>query len=167
MTLILWLRRYWRPLAVLLLLLAVWLHGDHHGDTRRDREWSARWHQHVAEDSQQVAASSEAARVREQETLAAWSAANDIQHQELTHVQAHRDRLLADLRAGRLRLPSACPAQVPAAAADPGQPQGAEEGGQSAMAGELVNRLAVCDEVASERNQAVRLLEGITAAGSR
>lgn len=152
--------KYWKPAAVLLLLLTVWLHGDHNGDTRRDQAWSARWHQHVAEDSQQVAANEAAARVREQETLAAWSAAADIQHKELTHVQAHRDRLLADLRAGRLLWPGKCPAVLPQAAADTGEPEGGAESGFSGELGAwLVNRAAVCDEVVSERNQAVRLLE--------
>lgn len=154
------LRRFWKPAAALLLLLVVYLTGDHNGDTRRDREWSARWHQHIAEDSQQVAASEAAARVREQETLAAWSVANDIQHKELTDVQAHRDRLLDDLRAGRLLWPGKCPAVLPQAPADTGEPEAGAEGRQPGLAGEeLIARLAVCDEVVSERNQAVRLLE--------
>ena len=153
------LRRFWKPAAVLLLLLVTWLHGHHTGDVSRDREWSARWHQHIAEDMEQVAKAEAAARDQEAKWAAAFDVSAKIQHEELTNVQKHRDRLLADLRAGRLRL-QACPAaRLPEAAADSGQPAAREEGGQPAMAGELVNRLAVCDEVTLERNQAVELLK--------
>ena len=152
------LRRFWKPAAVLLLLLVTWLHGHHTGDTSSDREWSSRWHQHIAEDMEQVAKYEAAARDQEQKWAAAFDVSAQIQHEELTNAQKHRDRLLADLRAGRLRL-QACPAaQVSDAPADSGKPSTAETGGQPAMVGELVNRIAVCDEVVLERNQAVELL---------
>lgn len=152
-------RRFWKPLAVLLLLLVTWLHGHHAGDVSRDREWSARWHKHIEEDMEQAAKYEAAARDQEAKWAAAFDAAASISHEEMKNVQAHRDRLLADLRAGRLRL-QACPtACLPDAPADSGQPSTAETGGQPAMAGELVNRLAVCDEVVLERNQAVDLLK--------
>lgn len=159
--------KYWKPAAVLILLLIMSSCCYKAGSDATDARWSARWHQHVAEDATQVAESETAARVREQETLAAWAVANDIQHEELTNVQNHRDRLLADIRAGRLRLPT-CPRSLPEAAADTGEPEAGAEGGFSGEFGEwLVSRAAVCDEVTTERNQAVRLLEGISAAGSR
>ena len=152
------LRRFWKPAAVLLLLLVTWLHGHHTGDVSRDREWSARWHQHIAEDATYAAAAATAARDQEQKWAAAFDVSAKIQHEELTNVQKHRDRLLADLRAGRLRL-QACPAaQVSDAPADSGESQAGAEGGQPGLAGELVNRLATCDEVTLERNQAVELL---------
>ena len=152
-------RRFWKPAAVLLLLLVTWLHGHHTGDVSRDREWSARWHQHIAEDMEQVAKAEAAARDQEQKWAAAFDAAASISHEEMKNVQAHRDRLLADLRSGRVRL-QACPAaRLPEAPADSGQSPESSNSGQPAMAGELVNRLAVCDEVTLERNQAVRLLE--------
>lgn len=152
--------KYWKPLAAMLLFIlwTVLVHND--GAARDDAKWSARWHQHVAEDSQQVAANEAAARVHEQETLAAWSAAADIQQEELNHVRQNRDRLLADLRAGRLLWPGKCPAVLPQAPADTGEPEAGAEGRQPGLAGEeIIARLAVCDEVVSERNQAVRLLE--------
>ena len=152
-------RRFWKPAAVLLLLLVTWLHGHHAGDVSRDREWSARWHQHIAEDMEQVAKAEAAARDQEAKWAAAFDVSAQIQHEELTNVQKHRDRLLADLRAGRLRL-QACPAaQVPGPAADSGESQAGAEGGQPGLVGEeLVARLATCDEVTLERNQAVELL---------
>lgn len=151
--------KYWRPLAVLVLLLVVYLTGDHNGDARRDREWSARWHQHVAEDMEQVAKAEAAARDQEQKWVAAFDAAAAISHKELANVHSHRDRLLADLRSGRLRLQACAASQVPGPAADSGESQAGAEGGQPGLVGEeLVARLAICDEVTIERNQAVELL---------
>lgn len=151
--------KHWKAIAAVLLFIlwTVFVHND--GAAREDAKWSARWHQHIAEDMEQAAKYEAAARDQEQKWAAAFDAAASISHEEMKNVQAHRDRLLADLRSGRLRL-QACPAaQVSEAPADPGQLATAETGGQPAMAGELVNRLAVCDEVTLERNQAVELLK--------
>lgn len=151
--------KYWKPLAVVLLLI-LWtalVHND--GVAREDARWSARWHQHIADDMEQVAKYEAAARDQEQKWAAAFDAAASISHEEMTNVQKHRDRLLSDLRTGRLRL-QACPAaQVPDAPADSGQSVAGQEAGQPGLAGEeLVARLATCDEVTLERNQAVELL---------
>ena len=151
------LRRYWRGAAVLVILLVTWLHGHHTGDTARDREWSARWHQHVAEDATLAAKAEAAARHQEQQWAALYDAHTAQLIEENRNVAAHRDRLLSAARAGRLRLPT-CPAGVPEAAAGSAPTESGAEGGQSAMVGELVNRLAVCDEVTLERNMAVELL---------
>lgn len=122
--------------------------------------------------AEQVAKYEAAARDQEQKWAAAFDAAASISHEEMKNVQAHRDRLLADLRSGRLRLQARPAAQVPDAAADSGESQAGAEGGQPGLVGEeLVARLAVCDEVTLERNHAVELLKidrsAITAASSR
>lgn len=150
--------KYWKPAAVLLLLLVLSTCCYKAGSDATDAKWSARWHQHVAEDATLVAKAATEAREQEAQWAAAFDVTAQIQQEELTNVQKHRDRLLADLRAGRLRLPSACPARLPEAAADSGESPESSDSGQPAMAGELVNRLAVCDEVTLERNQAVELL---------
>lgn len=36
-----WLLKYWKPLAVALLLLGVWLHGDRNGSSRVQAKWDA------------------------------------------------------------------------------------------------------------------------------
>lgn len=146
--------------GLLLAVVAIWMHGHHYGveSTTQRYEYARAQDAKAASDALREAEA--AARVHEQETLAAWSAAADIQHEELTHVQAHRDRLLADIRAGRLRLPSACPAHLPEAPADSATAQDGAESGQPGLAGEeLVARLSTCDEVTVERNLAVELLK--------
>ena len=122
--------------------------------------------------AEQVAKYEAAARDQEQKWAAAFDVTAHVYQEKLTDAQKNRDRIMRDVAAGRLRLPAACPAaQVPAVAADSGQPVAGAEGGQPAMVGELVNRLAVCDEVTIERNHAVELLKidrsAITAASSR
>jgi hypothetical protein len=108
---------------------------------------------------EQVAKYEAAARDQEQKWAAAFVAAASISHEEMKDVQAHRDRLLADLRAGRLSLkPARC--GVPQAPADPGQPQESQDSGQPGLVGEAItNRFAVCDEVVNERNQCVGLMD--------
>jgi hypothetical protein len=150
--------KYWKPLAVLILLIAVWMHGHNSGSEHMDAKWQAIFSKQQLQAANARLAASEAARDQEQKWAAAFDAAASISHEEMKNVQAHRDRLLADLRSGRVRL-QACPAaKVPAVAADSGKSPESSDSGQSAMAGELVNRLAVCDEVTLERNQAVELL---------
>jgi hypothetical protein len=160
MTAIALIRAYWKPLAVFLLLLMTWLHGHHTGDTGRDAVWSARWHKHVAEDATLAAAAATAAREQEHKWAAAYDLAVTIEHEETTRVRTQADRIIAGLRAGthRLSIAPACPGMPEAAADTPAATAGAE-GGQPGLAGEeLVQRLAVCDEVTLERNMAVSLM---------
>lgn len=148
-------KRYWKVAAMLLLLLVAYMKGA--GD--KDAAWEARW---LSRDKAEAVAALKAtnvAREQEQKWAAAFDAAAAISHEEMTNVQNHRDRLLADLRSGRVSFkPARCP--VPEAAADSGQPAQGEEGRQPGLAGEeLVSRLAACDEVTVERNLAVELLK--------
>lgn len=147
-------RRYWKEAAMLLLLLLAYLKGGH--DT--DAKWQARWLARDRSDAVAAQKATDAARKQEADWVAAFDVAATISNEEIKNVQAHRDRLLADIRAGRLSFkPAGCP--VPQAPADPGQPQAAPERGQPGLAGEeLVHRFAVCDEVVIERNQCVGLL---------
>lgn len=159
MTVLVFLQRHWKPAAVLILLL-IWTIGVHNDGAERERsKWELITARDAAKSAKALAKAEAEARQQEQKWAAAFDVAATIQHEEMKNVAAHRDRLLADLRAGRLRF-QACPAQVPQAAADSSQPESRAEGGQPGMVGEeLVARLAVCDEVTLERNQAVRLLE--------
>lgn len=150
-------KRYWKPAAVLIALLLIWLHGNQHGTQQERSKWELLTAKQSAQAARALAKAEAEARTQEQKWAAAFDVSAQIQHEELKNVQAHRDRLLSDIRAGRLRL-KACPDQVPATSAHPGEPKAGAEGGQSAMVGELANRLAVCDEVTLERNQAVELL---------
>lgn len=159
MAVLAFLRAYWRPLAVLIVPLLFWLHGHSTGADNMDVKWQAIFSKQQLQAANARVAATEAARKQEADWVAAFDAAATIQHEEMTNVAAHRDRLLADLRAGRLSFkPARC--GVPEAPADSGQPQAAPDAGQPGLAGEeLVSRLATCDEVTLERNQAVRLLE--------
>lgn len=152
-------KRYWKPAAVLIALLLIWLHGNQHGTQHERSKWELLTAKQSAQSARALAKAEAEARTQEQKWAAAFDVAATIQHEEMKNVQAHRDRLLSAIAAGRLRLP-ACPDKVPATPADSGESQAGAEGGQFAMAGEeLVARLATCDEVTLERNQAVALLK--------
>ena len=115
--------------AVLVLLLVVYLTGDHNGDTRRDREWSARWHQHVAEDATQWAAQ-EAAHRKQQEEDAALIALLEAQgYAALQENHREIEKLRAAVAAGavRVRVKARCPSvpATPGAPQDPGLGDGA------------------------------------------
>ena len=167
MTLILWLRRCWKPLAVLLLLLAVWLHGDHHGDTRRDREWSARWHRHVAEDSQQVAAAERQAREEEQKWAALYDATTTQLEKEKDATDQKLAAALARYRAGGLHLPT-CPA-APGLPEDPAHPPGGTQAPAGQLPGQpdppfgefLLTEAARADNVALQLGACQAVLRGI------
>lgn len=150
--------KYWKPLAVLILLMMVWLHGDHNGAERVDSRWQLVSAKAASKAARNALAAERKARKQEQEWVAAFDLSATLHQETLRDSNARRDRIIAGLRAGRLRL-STCPG-LPEAAAHPGEPEAAETGGQSGVVGEAITgRLAVCDEVTLERNQAVRLLE--------
>lgn len=155
MAVLAFLRAHWRTLAMLLLLLLAYLKGGH--DT--DAKWQARWLARDKADAVAAQKATNAARKQEADWAAAFDLSATMYQESYNDLQKRRDRIIADMRAGRLSFkPARCP--VPQAPADPGQPQSPEDGGQSGLAGEeLVSRLAQCDEVTLERNQAVRLLE--------
>lgn len=140
------LRAYWRPLAVVTLLLLVWLHGDHHGTKQERQRWEL-----------QSAKSAQAARKKEQE-LADFSGLLALNMQEFKDEKlAQRDRIIADLRSGRLSFSPGC--GVPEAAANPGAAAQAEDPGQPRLVAEAItDRFAACDEAINERNEAVELL---------
>lgn len=151
--------KYWKPAAVLLLLLLLSNCCYQKGAEHERAKWELLTARQTAAAAIASQRSTEAARKQEADWAAAFDAAATISNEELTHVQAHRDRLLSQLRTVRVPVIPAG-SGVPEAPADSGQPQTAPESGQPGLAGEeLVGRLATCDEVTLERNQAVRLLE--------
>lgn len=97
------------------------------------------------------------ARKREQQLVADFATAATQNLEDTNATLAHRDRIIASLRSGRLSFP-ACP--VPEAAADSAATESRAESGQPGLVGEAITeRLAVCDEVVHERNMAVELLK--------
>lgn len=154
------LRRFWKPLAVLLLLLATWLHGHYYGVESTTQRYEYARAQDAKYAAERLAQAEADAREQEQKWSAAFDAAATIQHEELANVTAHRDRLLSQLRTVRVPVQPAGPAHLPEAPADSGQPQAAPDAGQPGLAGEeLVGRLAVCDEVVNERNLLLELMQ--------
>lgn len=106
------------------------------------------------------AAASQQRHIREWENKKAQEFAilSERNLEDRNNVIAHKDRIIAGLRAGRLRL-KAC-SGLPQAATDTAPAEAGAEGGQLGLVGEAITvRLAVCDEVTHERNMAVRLLE--------
>lgn len=107
--------------------------------------------------AQALARASEKARKTEQEWSALFDLAATMNQEAIADVRTQKDRIIADLRAGRLSFRAAC--TVPQAPAHPGEPEGREEGGQSGLVAEAITeRLAACDEVTHERNLAAELL---------
>lgn len=161
------LRRFWKPAAVLLLLLAVWLHGDHNGDTRRDREWSARWHQHVAEDATLAAAAERQAREEEQKWAALYDATTTQLEKEKDATDQKLAAALARHRAGGLRLPT-CPA-APGLPEDPANPPGGTQAATGQLPGQpdqplgefLLTEAARADNVALQLAACQAVLRGI------
>lgn len=152
------LRRYWKPAAVLTILILVWLHGHKSGADNMDAKWQAIFSKQQLQAAQARVKASEAARKQEVDWSAAFDIINTIQQESLADAISRRDRIIAGLRAGRLSF-RPC-SGVPEAPAHPGEPEAAPESGQSGVVGEAITaRLAVCDEVTLERNQAVSLLE--------
>lgn len=104
--------------------------------------------QHLAELS---AAAADAARDAEHQQAKALAAIGARYEQDKTHAKEQADRVIADLRAGTLRLrqqwtcaPAATAAQVPGAAAATGRPDGDAEL-RATGAGDLVRLAAQCD----------------------
>ena len=150
--------KYWKPLTVLLLLLAVWLHGDHNGAERVDSRWELASSRQAAKAAQNALQAERTAREQERMWVAAYDLAITLEQQETARVRTQKDRIIAGLRAGRLHL-TTCPAGLPQVAADTGRADAGAEGGQSGLVGEEITaRLATCDEVTNERNLAVSLM---------
>lgn len=152
------LRRYWKPIAVLTLLLLVWLHGDHHGTSQERKKWELFTAQQAAMQAKQHQQAEAEARKQEADWNSAFNAINAIQQESLNDAISRRDRIIASLRAGRLSFrPADC--GVPQASTDSGKPEDAGESRFSGQFGEwLVSRAAKCDEVTLKLNQAVQLM---------
>lgn len=143
---------------MLLALLLIWLHGDHHGTAKERAKWELFVAQQAAAQAKAHQQAEAKARKQEADWAAAFDVINTIQQESLADAISRRDRIIAGLRAGRLSF-RPC-SGVPEATAHPGEPEAAPDAGQSGLVGEAITaRLAVCDEVTLERNQAVRLLE--------
>ena len=77
---------YWRPIAVLILLLTVWLHGHHSGASGERAKWELIAAKQMSVQAQAMFKNSEHARKVEQDWSAAFDAAATISHEELSHV---------------------------------------------------------------------------------
>lgn len=151
-------KRYWKPAAVLILLMLLSTCCYQKGAEHERNKWQVK----LSAMKEQLAYNQAQAEAKARKQEADWSAAFDvistIQQESLADAISRRDRIIAGLRAGRLSF-RPC-SGVPEAPAHPGEPEAAPDAGQSGMVGEAITaRLAVCDEVTLERNQAVRLLE--------
>ena len=153
------LRRFWKPIALILFLIAYAAYWDHRGAHRITVERDNRDNIAAAAQARALVAAEEKARKQESDWNAAFAVINNIQMESLKDAMSRRDRIIAQLRAGSLRLPSDC-GSVPQTAADSGQSATGSVGGQSELVAEsITDRFEICDEVTLERNQAVRLLE--------
>lgn len=140
--------------AVLLLALLIYLKGS----ADKDAQWEARYSRDIANRALAVQGAEAQARQVEQGWAAAMDAAASALIQENLHVASQRDRLLADARAGRLRVPSACtatdlPEAAPGtagtdAAAGGGLPRPA--GGEAAFVEFLIGEAARADNIAAQ-----------------
>lgn len=148
------LRKYWKPLAVLIALLLIWLHGDRHGTQQERTKWELLTARQSATAARAIAKAESDARRQEQEWAAAMDATASLLIEENRNVAAHRDRLLAAARAGRLRLPS-CPASMPEAPAGSAGRDASSGGGIPGAAGVaftefLIAEAARADQIAAQ-----------------
>ena len=147
--------RYWKPIAMLMLLLLAYFKGA--ADENSKLEYRYAVLQKAA--AEERAAHSERLRKQEQDDAAFANllSLNMLEHHDATNKT--RDRIIADLRAGSLRLPTLCPTAAPQAAADSSAAPEGQSGGQPAMVGEAITaRFADCDDAINERNTAVELM---------
>ena len=152
------LRRYWRVFAVLLVMLALWLHGYGTGAESANQRWEYVTAKEAARNAEALAKAEAAASKQEQEWATIYEAHTAQLIEENRNVSAQASRLSARLAGLRLSLqPARC--DLPQTAADSGATVAGKDGGQPGLAGtELVARLAACDEVTNERNMAAELL---------
>lgn len=159
MAVLAFLRTYWRPLAVLILLMLLSTCCYQKGAEHERVKWQAKLSAMREQAAYNQAQAEAKARKQEADWAAAFDLSATIYQESYNDLQKRRDRIIADMRSGRVSLkPARC--GVPQAPANSGQPQAAPESGQPGLAGEeLVSRLATADEVVIERNQCVELLK--------
>lgn len=150
------LARHWKPLAVILLLIGVWLHGHATGADGANQRWKVITAKRESQHAKELAAAETHARQVEQGWAAAMDATAVMLVKENQNVLAHRDRLLAATRSGRLRLSSAGPtADVPEAASGAGGSDAAA-GGRipgpvgGAVVEALIGEAARADQIAAQ-----------------
>jgi len=104
---VIYLLRYWKPLAVLALLWGVWLWGDHHGQA----VVQAKFNTHLladakqdAEDAKDLLAVVQKVRAQEQALVQAAQAAADAYEKGKRDAEAAGKRVADELRAGTLKL---------------------------------------------------------------
>lgn len=151
---------YWKPAAVLIALLLIWLHGDRHGTQQERAKWELVTTRDAAKAARIAVQAERQARDQEQKWASAMDATAAALIQEKTDVEAHRDRLLAAARSGGLRVPSACPRLPEAASGSPsgdatagwqipgaaGEPFAEFLIGEAARADQIAAQLAACQE---------------------
>jgi prophage endopeptidase len=120
--------KYWKPLAMMLALLLIWLHGDHNGSARENRKWEFRSALIQKANAEETARLERKYRKMEQD----WQTAADLlateAYTDLKEKERENDKLRAAVAAGtvRLRLKATCP-EVPGAAAS-GEPGPVDNG---------------------------------------
>lgn len=121
--------KYWKPLAMMIALLLIWLHGDHNGAARENRKWEFRYAIMRQANAEETARLERKYRKMEQD----WQTAADLLATEsfadMQEKERENEKLRAAVAAGtvRLRLKATCP-EVPGPAAS-GEPGPVDNGG--------------------------------------
>jgi hypothetical protein len=150
-----WIRKVpwqaWAGLALAGLLLATWVHGRAAGSASVQARWDASEARHAAE----YARLADAARQVEARHRADYAAAAARFNQENADALAERDAVIADLRAGTVRLRERFRCPAPRL---PGTPAGAAGSDGADGGGFTVEDAAVALRIASDGDTAIRRL---------
>lgn len=127
------LRRYWKPLAVFILLLMTWLHGHHYGVESTTLRYEYARAQDAKYAAEQLAALDATYRKKEQDRQAEMAIADALFYQALREKAHENEKLRAAVDAGavRLRVKARCPILPAASEAAPGA--GVGDGGTAEL----------------------------------
>lgn len=116
------LQRYWKPLAVFILLLVTWLHGHKVGAENMDHKWQAIFSKQQLQAAEKLAALDATYRKKEQDLQAEMAIADALAYQALQEKAHENEKLRAAVDAGavRLRVKARCPILPAASEAAPG-----------------------------------------------
>lgn len=144
----------WYLLLTLLLCAGSWWHGHHIGYDTAETKGQVEINRLTAQIASEREASSEASRLKEQEHAAALAAASTHYQEELKNAKANSDRLVADLRAGNVKLQDRWHACVAASVVpSPAGSAGADDAGsrlraegEGSVLGDIADQVRDADE---------------------
>lgn len=154
-------------LGVAIVLLVLFL-AYRHGVTTTDTAWQSRWDQQAAELANARTEAERLARQAERDSAQAMAAIDNAYQQGQADAKAESDRVIADLRAGNVRLRKrfTCPAasDLPAAGTSTGSSDAAQTGGlqrddaeflvrEAERADEVVRQLQACQAIVRKDRQ--------------